>query len=115
MAWLGVPPGEALAAGQFADPARYVGALGQFGTRTAAWSYFEAKRELFRRFTPDQRLGFLLSIDDNGKVDVRPDITTFTMRASTLFEDDPHPPEPGDPRIEAAVRKLAAEQFGAFP
>jgi hypothetical protein len=115
MNWLGVPPGQALPAGRFADPARYVGALGQFQTRTAAWSYFEAKHELHRRFTMDQRLGFMLSIDNNGRVDVRPEITTFTARASHLFENDPDPPEPGDPRIEAAVRKLAAETFGPFP
>ena len=115
MKWLGVPPGEALPAGLFADPARYVGALGQFHTRTAAWSYFEAKRELHRRFTMDQRMGFMLSIDGNGRVDVRPEISAFAARAGHLFDNDPNPPEPGDPRIEAAVRKLAADSFGPFP
>ncbi len=115
MKWLGVPAGEALPAGRFADPARYVGALGQFPTRTAAWSYFEAKHELHRRFTMDQRLGFMLTIDGNGRVDVRPEISAFTARAGHLFDDDPSPPEPGDPRIEAAVRKLAADTFGPFP
>jgi hypothetical protein len=115
MKWLGVPPGEALAAGRFADPARYVGALGQFPSRTAAWSYFEAKHELHRRFTMDQRLGFMLSIDGNGRIDVRPEISAFTARAGHLFDNDPNPPEPGDPRIEAAVRKLAADSFGPFP
>jgi hypothetical protein len=115
MKWLGVPPGEALAAGAFADPSRYVGALGQFPTRTAAWSYFEAKRELHRRFTMDQRLGYVLSIDGNGRVDVRPEISAFTARAGHLFDSDPNPPEPGDPRIEAAVKKLAAQMFGPFP
>lgn len=114
MKWLGVPAGEALAAGRFADPAKYVAALGQFPTRTAAWSYFEAKRELFRRFSMDQRLGFLLSINGNGQVDVRPNITSFTIAASHLFDRDPNPPEPGDPRIELEVRKLADERFGAF-
>ncbi|MBX3219811.1 MAG: hypothetical protein KF795_04780 [Labilithrix sp.] len=115
MKWLGVPPGEALPAGRFADPARYVGALGQFPTRTAAWSYFEAKHELHRRFTMDQRMGFLLSVDGNGRVDVRPEISAFTARAGHLFDADPNPPEPGDPRIEAAVRRLAADAFGPFP
>lgn len=115
MKWLGVPPGEALPAGRFADPARYVGALGQFPTRTAAWSYFEAKRELHRRFTMDQRMGFLLSVDGSGRIDVRPEISAFTARAGHLFDGDPSPPEPGDPRIAAAVRKLAADAFGPFP
>ncbi len=114
MKWLGVPPGEALPAGRFADPARYVGALGQFHSRTAAWSYFEAKRELHRRFTMDQRMGFLLSIDANGRVDVRPEISAFAAQAGHLFDGDPQPPAPGDPRIEAAVRKLADATFGPF-
>lgn len=114
MKWLGVPPGEALPAGRFADPERYVGALGQFKTRTNAWSYFEGKRELHRRFSMDQRLGYLLTIDNNGVVDVRPEITSFTAKCSHLFDQDPNPPEPHDPRIEAAVRKLADETFGPF-
>lgn len=114
MRWLGVPAGEALPAGAFASPDRYVGALGQFPTRTAAWSYFEAKHELHRRFTTDQRLGFMLSIDNNGLVGVRTEISTFTSRAGHLFDRDPNPPEPGDPRIVEAVRKLADEMFGPF-
>lgn len=115
MQWLGVPPGEALPAGRFADPKRFVGALGQFSSRTAAWSYFEAKRELHRRFTTDQRLGYMLTIDGNGRVDVRPEISGFAMRASQLFSNEETPPEPGDPRITAAVRKLADDTFGPFP
>lgn len=115
MRWLGVPPGEALPAGLFADPSRYVAALGQFPSRTAAWSYFEAKRELHRRFTMDQRLGYLLTLGGNGQLDVRPEISAFAARAGQLFNRDPSPPEPGDPRIEAAVRQLAADMFGPFP
>lgn len=115
MKWLGVPAGEALPAGSFADPSRYVAALGQFSTRTAAWSYFEAKRELHRRFTMDQRLGYMLSIDGNGRVDVRPEISAFVVRAAQVYSRDPSPPEPGDPRIAAAVRRLADEAFGPFP
>lgn len=115
MTWLKVPPGVSLPAGIYADPKRYVGALGQFPTRTAAWSYFEAKHELHRRFTMDQRLGYLVAIDGNGRISVRPEISDFAIKASHLFDDDPKPPEPGDPRIEAAVRKLAADVFGPFP
>jgi hypothetical protein len=114
MKWLGVPPGQALAAGVFADPSRYIGALGQFPTRTAAWSYFEAKHELHRRFTMDQRLGYLVTLDGNGRIDVRPEISGFAARAGHLFDNDPNPPEPGDPRIQAAVRKLADATFGPF-
>jgi hypothetical protein len=115
MQWLGVPPGEALPAGKFADPKRFVAALGQFPTRTSAWAYFEAKHELHRRFTMDQRLGYMLEIDGKGRITVRPEITDYTNAASRLFDNDPNPPEPGDPRIEAAVRKLADQRFGPFP
>ncbi len=115
MDWLGVPKGVSLPAGLYADPKRYVAALGQFPTRTAAWSYFEAKRELHRRFTTDQRLGFLVSIDGNGRIEVRKEITDFAIAASHLFDADAKPPEPGDPRIQESVRKLAAETFGPFP
>jgi hypothetical protein len=114
MAWLGVPPGEALPAGIFAEPSRFVAALGQFPTRTSAWAYFEAKRELHRRFSMDQRLGYLLTIDGNGRIDVRPEISGFAFKAAHLFDADPSPPEPGDPRLAAAVRKLADESFGPF-
>lgn len=115
MTWLGVPPGVALPAGRFADPKRYVGALGQFPTRTSAWLYFEAKREIHRRFTMDQRLGYILTIDNNGRVDIRPEISGFAIRASHLFDKEENPPEPEDPRVRAAVRKLADETFGPFP
>lgn len=112
--WLSVPA-AGLPVGRFVEPSRYVGALGQFPTRTAAWSYFEAKRELHRRFTMDQRLGYILSIDNYGRIDVRPEISSFVAEAAHLFDNDPNPPEPGDPRIEAGVRKLAAARFGPFP
>ena len=114
MKWLGVPPGEALPAGSFADESRFVGALSQFPNRSSAWAYFEAKKELHRRFTMDQRLGYVLILDGNGRVDVRPEITAFTIQASHLFDKEAVPPEPGDPRMTVAVRKLAAEAFGPF-
>jgi hypothetical protein len=114
LGWLGVAAGNVLPAGRYADPKRFVGALGQFPSRTAAWSYFEAKREIHRRFTVDQRLGFLLSIDGDGAIQVRPEIAAFAADASRLFDEDPDPPRPGDPRIAAAVRQLANERFGAF-
>jgi len=113
--WLGVPPDTALPAGLYYDPARYVGALGQFGSRTAAYAYFEAKRELHRRFQRDQRLGFLFTLSGYGKVAVRPDIARFTFDASHLFDAEEHPPEPGDPRITREVRRFADATFGPAP
>jgi hypothetical protein len=115
MKWLGVPLETALPAGVFLDPARYVGSLGQFPSRTAAYAYFEAKREIHRRFTTDQRLGFLFDLHGTGKVDVRPEVGDFAFRASRLFDGAAEPPPPGDPRIADAVQKLADDMFGAGP
>lgn len=115
MRWLGVPPGIALPAGKFIDEKRFVGAFGQFRTRTQAWAYFEAKRELFRRFTRDQRLGYMLILQSSGQVEVRPEIGDFVFGAARLFKGEEGLPPPGDPRIEAEVRKLADKMFGPFP
>jgi hypothetical protein len=113
--WLGVPPDTALPAGLYYDPALYVGALGQFHDRTSAYTYFEAKRELHRRFQRNQRLGFLFTLSGNGNVDVRPEIARFAFDAAHLFDDDPAPPNPGDPRIAREVRRFADATFGPAP
>jgi hypothetical protein len=112
MRWLGVPMNTVLPAGAYADPDRYVGALGQFPTRTAADGYFEAKREVYRRFTNDQRLGYLFELDGWGQIDMRPEVHQFAIDASHLFDAVHDPPPPGDPRVAAAVRHLADERFG---
>lgn len=115
MAWLGTPAGEALPAGAFMAPERYVAALGQFPNRTSAWAYFEAKREIFRRFTTDQRLGYVLELKNSGELVVRPHVTDFAWEAAKLFEGQTEQPPAGDPRIAAAVRTLADKRFGPFP
>jgi hypothetical protein len=113
--WIGVPPDQALPAGLYYDPDRWVGALGQFATRTAAYAYFEAKHELHRRFQRNQRLGFLFALSGYGNVSVRPEITRFAFDASHLFDGETNPPEPGDPRIAREVRRFADATFGPAP
>lgn len=113
--WLGVPHDTALPAGLYYDPTRWVGALGQFSSRTAAYAYFEAKREVHRRFQRNQRLGFLFTLSGHGQVDVRPEILRFAFDASHLFDGASPPPEPGDPRIPREVRRFADATFGPAP
>jgi hypothetical protein len=112
--WLDVPHSYVLPAGLYKDDSRYVGALGQFTSRTAAYSYFEAKREISRRFTPDQRLGFLFEMHSTGDISTRPELDGFVDRATHLFDqsNEKDLPPPGDPRITAAVRKLADAMLG---
>ncbi|MEO8874002.1 MAG: hypothetical protein ABI461_00315 [Polyangiaceae bacterium] len=112
MKWLDVPLESALPAGLYKDNARYVGALGQFTSRTAAYSYFEAKREISRRFTKDQRLGFLFEMHSTGDISTRPEIDGFMDRATHLFDEWKELPPPGDPRIGDAVRNLADAMLG---
>ncbi len=115
MKWLAVKPGvAALPAARFIEPSRYVGAMGRFNNRAAAYAYFEAKREVFRRFTMNQRLGYLFSLNGNGTFELRPHLALYADRALHLFENDENPPPIGDPRIAQAVRELADEMFGPF-
>jgi hypothetical protein len=113
--WIGVHAETALPAGAYYDPHRWVGALGQFPNRTAAYAYFEAKHELHRRFQRNQRLGFLFELSHFGNIDVRPEISRFAFDAAHLFDADPSPPEPGDPRIAREVRRFADATFGPAP
>ena len=114
MKWLGVPAGEALPVYKFADPARYIGSIGQFSSRTQAWSYFEGKHEIHRRFSADQRMGFVFTLDKYGQIGVRPEIGEFVSKCAHMYDGNPDPPQPGDPRIEQDCRKIADEQFGPF-
>lgn len=112
MEWLAVPTDTVLPAGAFAEGAPYVGAFGQFESRSAAYSYFEAKREFHRRFKRGQRLGYAFSLRSTGSVEIRPEVELFFLRASHLFDGEPSPPLPGDARIALTVRRLADDMFG---
>ncbi len=115
MEWLGVPAGLAYPVSSFIAPERFVGALGPMRSRTAAWAYFEAKREIYRRFTVDQRLGAVLTLGEQGQLGVRQSIVDFAFDASHLFDDVAPEPPPGDPRVRAAVQALATKRFGPMP
>ena len=109
--YLAVPLETALPAGLFYDASRYLGAIGQFRSRTAATCYFEAKRELHRRFTEDQKLGNLF-IFEHADLALRPGIDEFMHAAVALFDGWTSRAAPSDAEIAAAVRKLADDTFG---
>jgi hypothetical protein len=115
MEWLGVPAGLAYPVSSFIAPERFVGALGPMRSRTSAWAYFEAKREIYRRFTEDQRLGAVLTLGEQGQLGVRQSIVDFAFDASHLFDAVAPEPPPGDPRIRSAVQELASKRFGPLP
>jgi hypothetical protein len=112
MRWLGVPLDTALPAGVYQDESRFVAAMGHFQSRAGAYAYFEGKREVHRRFTKDQRLGYLFELHATGDLTARPELVSFMIAASRATQKMDPPPEPNDPRIREAVRRIADEMFG---
>jgi len=111
--WLGVPMDQALPAGLYYEPSRSVGAMGQFRSRTAAFAYFEAKREIYRRFqAPNQRLGFVFELHGTGSVSLREPVRKFVTTAPSLFDRAHDLPAWGDARVTEAVRNYAEQLFG---
>ena len=75
--------------------------------RTEAYAYFEAKRELHRRFQRNQRLGFLFKLSGNGNIDVRPEVAGLRVRrVPPLRRRGQLRSQPGDPRITREVRSV---------
>lgn len=113
--WLGVPMNEALPAAYYYDPKRVVASMGQFGTRAAAYAYFEGKRELYRRFKKDQRAGYVFKLRGTGNIELRDDVTRFIVGVAHLYDGVQDPPPWGDPRTTRIVRKYADAYFGPVP
>jgi hypothetical protein len=112
LTWFGARNDMSLPAGTFATGHR-VAAISQWGSFAAVNSYFEAKRELHRRFTADQKIGNLMMI--NGMdVALRPEIAQFLDRAIHLF-DGRDANTPADDVITEEVRRLADELLGPWP
>lgn len=110
--WFKVERNWALPAAYFADESRWRASLGQLPCRTTAYSYFAAKAEVSRRFTDDQELGNIFSMDGVADIRLRDEVLLFLNRAMRLF-----PITPGRrvalERIEERVRILAEEMFGS--
>jgi hypothetical protein len=114
--WFGVKaPTGGLPGGAFAENTRTVAVFSTWGNRAAALAHFEAKRELHRRFTMDQRLGNLLALDGMEMV-IRPPVEAFLQRAPGLYpgRHTPDVPPPVE-EVRAKVRALADEVLGPFP
>lgn len=115
MKWIGVPlDSAAIPPYTFHEESRVVAALGRFRTRVSAYAYFEAKRELYRRFRKDQRLGFLFNLEWTGDISVHPEIEEFAYAAAERFAGENTASSITDPCIATTVRKMADERFGPF-
>lgn len=111
--WFGVHSRKGLPGGAFARNTHTVAVLGLWKNRAGAMAHFEAKRELHRRFTVDQRLGNLLALDGMELV-IRPEVEAFLNAAPTLYAQAARGDVPPADEVRQKVRALADEILGPF-
>lgn len=111
--WFGVPDRDVLPAALFGQlpGMQRVAAFSAWRSETAARAYLAAKRELHRRFTPDQRIGNLVGLEGSSLF-VRPAVAQLLDAAPRLCESQGHP---SGATIDAAVSSLAARTFAETP
>lgn len=108
LTWFGVTAVESLPAAALPRERR-VAAFSVWPNRACAEAYLEAKRELYRRFTPEQNIGNLLELD-RYDVRLRPTVAEFLQRAPELYLEARG--EPPEAELCARVAALAAEVLG---
>lgn len=110
--WLEVTDRNLIATGDLIHPDRYLGSITLFASRSMIHAYLAAKREIHRRFTPDQKLGNIFELRDR-QLFLRPNVAWFIEQAMTPYavDETPFPSR----RIADAVASLADEFFGLFP
>ena len=109
--WFGVTSVESLPAAALPRERR-VAAFSVWPTRAAAEAYLAAKRELYRRFTPDQNIGNLLDLKQYD-VNLRPPVAEFLERAPRLYARAST--EPPEAELRATISALADEVLGPLP
>jgi hypothetical protein len=115
LGWLGVSAPNILAAGSYAAPERHVATFSSRWTAAEIGAHFAFKREMHRRFGPDQKLGALYRW--NGwEVDYRPDVEAFRARlmAHALERKDSTTPDGiAQADMDTLAVRLAADFFEA--
>ena len=78
--WFNFRDKQILAPGLFADATRHVATLSKKLSLGQVNAFFAAQRELFQRFTDDQRIGALVEVRNDGMSVVRPSIEQFVSQ-----------------------------------
>ena len=110
--WLKITAPSILPAAALTRDAHRVALLSRFYTPAQVEAYFTMKRELHRRFTPDQRLGNLFTWSWFTALHVRPEIRAFRERALNSVAE--LPPDFTTDQITSRVQVLANQMFGPF-
>jgi len=88
--------------------ARSAGTITSYPSRSSFYAYFAAKRELYRRFTRDQKLGNLFYLDGTDLA-LRPAVRTFIDLAIERFHETDTTFSVA--RINDTIRKIAEVYF----
>lgn len=108
--WLGISDRGTVQAQQLIEPERFVAALSVFRQQERFHVYIELKRELHRRFTPDQKLGNLFNW--NGRtLDLRQPAKDFIVRGVEMYRGRDVPPLA---QVREDIRALAVQMFGTM-
>lgn len=109
--WLEIRSNKILPAGALARPEASVGILGTFSNAESANAYFYAKKIIYDRFTANQKIGNLFSLD-GFDLELRKNIDRF-IRQSIKLAILKSGQAPQD--LHNAIDALASELFGPLP
>lgn len=107
--WLGVRAHGSWQPGTLVAGGRHVATLSSDRTRSQAALHFAVREELHRRFTADQRIGYVFRWTGQGLA-LRAPVAEFVSAAEHLVDRNAAPPAPA--RLRRQVRALANAHFG---
>ncbi|MBL8225473.1 MAG: hypothetical protein JNM50_09090 [Chromatiales bacterium] len=115
MGWLGIGASEIYSPGSIVGPLEQVAIFSRHHSPPQLTAYFAAKLELYRRFTPDQRLGNVIAYSPVRGLSLRQPVQDFLAAVNAAAPDWPATAGPADPELARRVRQLASTYLGAFP
>ena len=107
--WLGVRAHRSWQPGTLVAEGTHIATLSSDRTRSQAAVHFAVREELHRRFTADQRIGFVFRWTGQGLA-LRAPVAAF-MRAAERLVDSDAPPPPAA-RLRRQIRALADARLG---
>jgi len=107
--WLGVRANGSIQASDLIIGYRHTATFSAEDSLTRTRLRIAAYREIYRRFTPDQKLGNVFQWDGT-RLEFRDSVHEF-LAAALVLSDDAANPSPDE--IDAAVAALARKMFGA--
>lgn len=111
LAWLGITTPDIIPPAALIADGNRVGLFSRRDSPAQVQAWFAVKAELHRRFTPEQKLGNVLSFSPLRGFRFQPEVAAFMAAANTAATDWSDLP-PGE--IDQRVRALATVELGPF-